>query len=80
VVAFIKKADQMTFQVGSSEVDPKDFRCERLIEDFERRLEAGEVDLTSVYPRMSNEALARVPGIAAMLHLKGIDVGAGNQG
>ena len=80
LVVFIKKADPMNFAVGSSEVGPAAFRCDRLIEDFQRKLEAGELDLTSVYPRLSNEALARVPGINAMLRLKGVPVGAGNQG
>jgi len=80
LVVFIKKADRMTFQVGSKEVDPTVYQCDRLIEDFERRLEAGEIDLTSVYPRLSNDALAKVPGIATMLLLKGVKVGAGNQG
>jgi len=79
LVVFIKKADQLTFSVGSSEMDPKDHRGDRRIEDFQKKLEAGELDLTSVYPRMSNEALARVPGIGTMLTLKGIEVGAGNQ-
>jgi hypothetical protein len=79
LVLFIRKIDQMNFAVGSSEVDPGDFRCDGLIQDFQRKLEAGELDLTSVYPRLSNEALARVPGINAMLRLKGVPVGAGNQ-
>jgi len=78
LVLFIKKVDQMNFKVGSSEVDPKAFGCDRPIEDFQRKLEAGEIDLTSVYPHQSNEALARVPGINRMLQLKGVPVGAGS--
>jgi len=79
LVLFIKKPDQMTFAVGSKEVDLKRFGRERRIADFQRKLEAGEVDLTSVYPCQSNEALARVPGINRMLQLKGVPVGAGSE-
>jgi len=78
LVVFIKKADQMTFKVGSSVVDHQAFGCVPLIEDFQRKLEAGEIDLTSVYPRQTNEAMARVPGINRMLQLKGVPVGAGS--
>jgi hypothetical protein len=76
LVVFIRKADQMNFTVGSKEVDTAVYRCDRLIEDFQRKLEAGELDLTSVYPRLSNEALAKVPGIGTMLLLKGVAVDA----
>jgi hypothetical protein len=78
LVAFIKKADQLTFTVGSREVDPSACRCNELLEDFERKLKAGEIDLTTVFPRLSNEALAKAPGVAAMLQLKGVTTGAGN--
>jgi hypothetical protein len=76
LVVFVKKPDQMNFTVGSKEVDPTVYRCDRLIEDFQRKLEAGELDLTSVYPRLSNEALAKVPSIGTMLLLKGVAVDA----
>jgi hypothetical protein len=80
LVLFIKKQDQMTFSVGSKEVGSTQFRCDKLIADFQHKLEAGEIDLASAYPRMSNEALAKVPGIGTMLQLKGVTVGAGSQG
>jgi len=80
LVVFIKKSDQMNFTVGSSEAKGPHLRGDELIEDFQRRLDAGELDLTSAYHRLSNEALAKVPGIGTMLQLKGVTVGEGNQG
>jgi len=70
-ILFIKKSDQLTFTVGSREADYPDPRGDKITADFQRRLEAGELDLTSVYPSLSNEALARIPGISRMLQLRG---------
>jgi hypothetical protein len=39
---------------------------------FLKQLEEGKVDLGSVYPRTSNELLARIPEVARIMHFRGI--------
>jgi hypothetical protein len=45
---------------------------EKAIGDFQAEYEAGHIALDSVYPRVPNEELARLPEIAEMLKLKGV--------
>lgn len=45
---------------------------ETAIAEFKGDHEAGSVALESVYPRLGNDDLARLPEVAAMLRLKGI--------
>ena len=43
-----------------------------MIKAFLAEYAAGRIALDSVYPKVANEELARLPEIAAMLKLKGI--------
>jgi hypothetical protein len=45
---------------------------EEAVGDFLAEYVAGRVALDAVYPRVANEELARIPGIAEMLKLKGV--------
>jgi hypothetical protein len=72
VALLIRKADRMTFQVGTVELGEGMDDGARLVKGFQKRWEAGEIDLASVYARLENRDLAGIPGIAAMLRLKGV--------
>jgi len=79
VVLLIRKEDQTTYTVGSREINIAMFGCERLLADFENQLEAGEIDLAAVYRSLSNEDLAKVPGIATRMQVKGVTLGVDRQ-
>jgi len=72
VVLFIRKVDRMTFKVGSCEASRDVYNCEKLVADFQRRLEAGDIDLAAVYRTLDNRVLAKVDGIATMMKFKEI--------
>jgi hypothetical protein len=74
----IRKLDRMTFKVGSAEAPPTLQKYDPLLADFQRRLEAGEIDLASVYRIMDNKSLAQVDGIATLMKLKGVTLDSGN--
>lgn len=78
VVLFIRKVDQLSFHVGSKEVPPGMYHCEKLVADFQQRLEAGEIDLAAVYRSLDNASLAKVDGIATLMQLKGVRLGGDN--
>jgi hypothetical protein len=71
VALLISKPDRVEHRVGTVELKEGMDDGARQIADFNRRWEAGEIDLASVYPRLDNRELAELPGIATMLKLKG---------
>jgi hypothetical protein len=77
IVLLISKPDRARYQVGSVELTDGMDDGAAQIEAFNKRWEAGEVDLASVYPRVENRELETIPGITTMLRLKGVDVGHG---
>lgn len=50
---------------------------ESIIKRFSEQLDAGEIDITSVYSRISNDLLAEVPEISRHMAMKGITIDAG---
>jgi hypothetical protein len=72
VALFLSKADQTSFKVGTVELTEDMDDGAPVIKLFQERWEAGEMDLAAVYARLDNRDLAAVPGIAAMLKLKGV--------
>jgi hypothetical protein len=70
----ITRPDRATFKVGTVELTEGMDDGAAVIKDFLSRWQAGEVDLASVYPRLDNRDLAEIPGITAMLRLKGVVV------
>jgi hypothetical protein len=76
-VVLLSKPDRSRFKVGTVELADGMDDGSAPIAAFHQRWEAGEVDLASVYPRVENQELETIPGIATMLRLKGADVGQG---
>jgi hypothetical protein len=72
VALSISKPDRAMFRVSAIDLGPGMDDGARVIADFLPRWDAGEVDLASVYPRLSNRDLAAIPGIATTLAYKGI--------
>ena len=64
------------FTVTHKDLDPNVDAGESIIKRFSEQLDAGEVDITSVYPRISNERLAEVPEISRHMAMKGITINA----
>ncbi len=73
VAALIRKPDRVKFQVATVELGEGMDDGARAIADFQRRWEAGEIDLALVCQRLENCDLAQVPSIASMLRLKGVN-------
>jgi hypothetical protein len=70
----VSKPDRAKFTVSSRELTEGMDDGAQVIAAFRTRFEAGEVDLTAVYPRLDNAILAEVPGVAKMLRFKGVNV------
>ena len=79
VGVFISKEDNYRFKVDTFELKEGIDTGEKQISEFLERYEAGEVDLTSVYPRLENEQLAAIDEIARVLQMKGYESDDGNQ-
>jgi hypothetical protein len=78
LVLLINKPDRIRFAVSTTPLVEGMDDGARAISVFQERYEAGDVDLTAVYPKLPNRDLARSPSIATMLRLKGIDLNAVN--
>jgi hypothetical protein len=72
VALLVSKADPTTYRVGVVELAGGMDDGVNVIQAFRKRWEAGSVDLASVYARLDNRDLAAIPGVAAMLRLKGV--------
>lgn len=72
-VVFVRRENMSTFIVSShalpGDVDSGEIQIKR----FVSMLENGDIDLTSVYPRIDNEHLRSIPELACILKLKGIE-------
>jgi hypothetical protein len=74
VALLIRRLDRVAFQVGTVELqDGMDDGAE-IIADFLARWQAGQVDLTAVYPRLDNQDLAGLAGVATLMQLKRIEL------
>jgi hypothetical protein len=73
VALLIHKPDQVSFRVQSVPLTEGMDDGAGAVQAFRLRWEAGEVDLTSVYQRLDNRELEALPGVAAVLRLKGGD-------
>jgi hypothetical protein len=69
------RSEQMKFHVGVAELPPDVDDGAAKVQRFLDQTERGEVDLSSVYPRHDNEALAALPEIATRLAVKGRKAG-----
>ena len=63
--------DRDQFTVTAQELTDDMDSGEAIVEQFKAELEAGTVDLASVYPARTNDQLREVPEIANRLRLKG---------
>jgi len=80
VVLLISKPDRLTFRVRAVDLTDDMDDGAAAVKEFRRRMEAGEVDLTSVYARLDNAGMEAMPGVAAMLKIReGINRGRGQQ-
>ena len=70
MVVFIER-DRDQFTVTAQELTDDMDSGEAIVEQFKAELEAGTVDLASVYPARTNDQLREVPEIANRLRLKG---------
>jgi hypothetical protein len=70
VVLLIRKPDRTTFRVRPLPLTPDVDDGAVVVKEFRQRMEAGEVDLTSVYARMDNVGMEALPGVGVMLKLK----------
>jgi hypothetical protein len=68
----IRRDDSVTFIVSELALPADADTGGVTIRAFVEKSEAGEIDLGSVYPRLSNEELASIPEVAMALQLKGI--------
>lgn len=73
-IAIIRKADQMRFEVVSDDLRPGIDDGAAMIAAFEKRRQAGEVDLASIFPLYSNQMLACMTSIATLMQIKGIQL------
>jgi len=76
VAIFINRADNQKYVVTSAALpeDARDGADE--ISEFLKKFESGEIDLTSVFPKIDNATMAALPSISRKLELKGIKVDA----
>jgi hypothetical protein len=70
VAMLVHKPDRMKFEVSVVELMDGMDDGAAVIKAFLRRLEAGEVELGSIYPRLDNRDLAAIPRIANLLKLE----------
>jgi len=70
VVLLISKPDRTTFRVRTVDLTADMDDGAAAVKEFRERMEAGEVDLTSVYARLDNAGMEALPGVAAMLKIK----------
>jgi hypothetical protein len=73
LVMFVVR-DGMKYTVSTRELQDDVYCGERVIQKFLADLEAGLIDLTSVYPKIDNAELATIDEIARMMALKGVTV------
>jgi hypothetical protein len=74
-VAFlIRKPDRTKFEVGTINLADGMDDGAAVIKHFLSRYQEGLIQLSSVFQRLDNRSLADVPGIAAMLRIKGIRI------
>ena len=71
LVAFLTRTGGK-FTVSTAELKNDMDGGESVIRDFQTSYEAGNVQLASVFPRISNEELGQVGEIAKLVELKGI--------
>jgi hypothetical protein len=74
---FISKEGRYRFAVSTFDLTEEMDTGEEEISRFLEKFKAGEVDLTSVYPRLENEQLSAITEIARLLCLKGFEVDEG---
>ena len=74
-VIFIKKLDNNNFQVDTKPINEGVDTGLKVIKQFVKKFDSGDIDMTSVYPRYSNEQLAEIPEVEAMMVVKGITLG-----
>jgi hypothetical protein len=74
VVLLIRKPDNVKFEVGIIDLAEGMDDGAAVIKQFVSRRQEGQVQLASVFQCLDNRTLADVPGIAAMLKIKGIRI------
>jgi len=74
VALLVRKPDRTTFKVDAVPLKEGMDDGARTIATFLRRWQAGEVDLAAVFPRLDDRDLAAIPGIGAMLKIKGLSL------
>jgi hypothetical protein len=72
VVLLLRKADQVKFEVATFDLAEDVDDGAAVIKAFQARWDDGLVKLSSVFPQLDNRTLADIPGIAAMLKIKGV--------
>tara|TARA_B100001971_G_C18032592_1_gene453336 strand:+ start:162 stop:815 length:654 start_codon:yes stop_codon:yes gene_type:complete len=77
MVLFIVR-DGAKFTVSSSEIPPDADGGEQEIKKFMVEYDAGQVDLTAVYPRRDDTELAQIEEISKMIKIKGIKLNGAN--
>ena len=71
---FLSEVGRFRFVVSTFDLTEEIDTGEEAISRFLEKFKAGEVDLTSVYPRLENEQLSAISEIARLLRLKGYQV------
>jgi hypothetical protein len=72
MVLFIHR-DRDLYTISSRELPPDVSDGADIIKDFIEAYRENRISLADVYPLLTNEQLANLPGIAAILKLKGFD-------
>jgi hypothetical protein len=72
VALMISRPDKTTFKVGPVELQEGVDDGAEIIAHFLDRWEAGQVDLTAVFPRLDNHAVAELASVATMMKFKGV--------
>jgi hypothetical protein len=72
VALMIRRLDRVAFQVDPVELREGVDDGAEIIAHFLDRWEAGQVDLTAVFPRLDNHAVAKLAGVATMMEIKGV--------
>lgn len=72
---FVSRAQGDSYSVTAVPLQDDVADGAEVIKTFLEDHQKGTIQLDSVYPKVANEELARLPEIAAMLKLKGIKVG-----
>jgi hypothetical protein len=75
VALLVRRIDRAAYEVRKVDLaDDVDDGAE-FIERFQRRWDAGEIDLTAAYQRVDDRDLAEIPGIATLMKLNKITIG-----